>query len=37
VREMAYMQLDIRLNDDQVNNIVSFLNALTDPQRKALR
>jgi cytochrome c peroxidase len=35
VREMAWLQLGQKLNDEQVNSMVAFLNSLSDKGRKA--
>lgn len=37
VRKMAWMQLGVKLTDDQANSITTFLNALTDKGRAVAR
>lgn len=37
VRKMGWHQLDKRLTDEEVSNIVAFLNALTDKERAAVK
>lgn len=37
VRKMAWHQLDRRLTDDEVREIVTFLNCLTDKERAAIK
>lgn len=37
VRKMAWHQLDRRLTDDEVREIVAFLNCLTDKERAAIK